>query len=281
MQYGRQRGCKGVALLPIEAKADWGLNLANLDVAVQLIEDPDADVTQLLGAWMQQRYGERFDDWLIEAMLASEQILADIASYNGISNMVNFDCFRKANAWTLGISKGYLWPMFEAFPDAKERFDLTEAGMGRALATWNRRVRQAKQYHDRVKAEMNALPKSARADVAKFFDRLAVLSLYTSLHQKLCFTRMALEMEQIKPSRTLTRLMERWDYQIYYLIASDADIRDASFTNKHTKPQLQTAGWRYPDITEKDAFPSMSRERETVVEGWADGWYTGDPDIFD
>ena len=281
LQYGLSKGCKGAALMPIEARADWGLNLVNLDVGTRLIHEPHGDVKAMVGQWSEKTYGGKFEPWLIEAMLTSEDICADLASYNGMSNMVNFDCFRKANAWSLGISKFYLWPMRSAFDDADARWDLTAAGLSRAIAAWNKRVRQAKSLNERVKENMDTLPEAAREHVAKFFDRLETVAMFTSLMQKQLFTRMALEQKAIEPNPALMRLTERWDFQIYYLIASDPELAENSFTTKLTANGVKMAGWRFPDITEKDVFPAIGNMTEAVVDSWDAAWHDSQPEIWE
>lgn len=281
LQYGLSKGCKGAALLPIEARADWGLNLVNLDVGTRLIHEPHGDVRSMVSDWSETRYGRRFEPWLVEAMLTSENICADLASYNGLSNMMNFDCYRKANAWTLGLSQFYLWPMRGAFDDADARLDLGPAGLSRAIATWNKRVRQSKALHERITENIEAIPEAARADVTRFFERLETISMFTSLMQKQLFIRMALSQKTIEPNSTLMRLTERWDFQIYFLIASDAELREGSFTGKLTANRVKMAGWRYPDITEKDVFPAIGEMTEAVVDSVDAAWHETQPEIWD
>ncbi len=265
LQYGLDRGCDGVCILPIEPDADWGLNTANLDVGVQLIDNPYANVEELLSKWTEKRYGRAFEPWLIKAILSSEDITADIASYNGISHMMNFDIFRSPYEWLLGTSKAYLWPLLDVFPDRDERFDLTKKGFSKAVATWNKRVRQASEYNERVQSELGKLPQEARADVSQFFDRLAAIVLFNSLLDKLLYVKMALEFNKIEPSGAVMRLIERWEFQVYYIISSDKEIRDASFTNNVYLKHIKASGWQNPDLTEKDVFPEIGNDTEVLA----------------
>ena len=273
LQYGLDRGAKGVALCPIEANVDWELNTANLDVGKQLIDDPYAKVEELLGDWTEKRYGQRLEDWLIAGILDSEDILADLASYNGMSHLINFDCFRQAMIWLINASKYHLRMITEAFPDSEERLSMTREGLAKAIATWNRRVRQAKALNERVKAKIDTIPESARREVSHFFERLEVISLYSSLCAKQLFTRLALESGQIKPDMTLMRLMERWDCQIHYLIASDKDIQEKAFFLGPMS--FDKLAWQYPDIGERDAFPGIGEDTETIVGEVTATWESG------
>jgi hypothetical protein len=83
-----------------------------------------------------------------------------------------------------------------------------------------------------------------------------------------------MEFERVKPTMTLIRLMERWDFQVYYMIASDEEIRSTSFLDKTRKPVLEMAGWRFADVTERDVFRNIGVDTETVVDGWANEWKT-------
>ena len=270
LQYGLERGCEGVMRSPLEGDKDWGLNLANLEIGMKLIDDPQADLKKLTAEWSRQHYEQPLPEWLIEGWLNSEDIWGDIMSYNGMSNLMNFDTARWPWIHTLGISKYYMWPMFEAFPDHEQRFDLTQEGMSRAIATWNRRVRQAKQLNDRVRKEIESIPQAAREHVTHYFDRLAALTLLASLLQKLLFVRMALEFKKMEPSMQLMRLTERWDFQVYYMIATDPEIQQNAFVKPAA--QLQMSGWRYPDVTEIDAFPGIGDAREIVVNDFVGEW---------
>ena len=264
LQYAVERGCTGVNITPIEADTDWELNQANLEVALRLIDDPDADVARLLKTWTGETYGAEFPGWLVDGLLDTETIWATVCAYNGISNLVNFDMALCPLSYTLGLSKFYLYPLFEAFPDAKERFNLGQEGLGRALSGWNEAVGKAHALNERVKEAIDDLPEPARAHLIHFFDRLALWTLWVSLHQKLMFTRMALEMKKIEPSMTLTRLTERWDYQLYYLLANDEDIRRTGYTGYYENRVMQ-GGWCYPDLAEADAFPGIREHKETLV----------------
>jgi hypothetical protein len=269
LKLGLEKGATGVILTPLEADRDWGLNIANVEVTARLIEDPDQDVKVLLKHWSASRYGESFPDWLIDAMLATEDIWADIVSFNGMSNLMNFDTARFGWSYMLGTSKYYLWPMLEAFPDAAQRLDLSQEGFGRAIATWNRRVAEARKLHQRVEQELSSLPASARETTRFYFERLAQLTLFTSLLQKLTFARMGLEFRKLEPTMQLIRLMERWEMQVYYLIASDPEIQQSSIVGK---PQYRMSGWQYPDVTEADMFPQAANARETVPCGFVGEW---------
>lgn len=268
MQYGLERGAEGVMIYPMEGNANWELNLANLDVGMKLIENPHANLETLLSNWLEQTYDGKFPGWLVRDLLDTEDIWADIASYNGICGLVNFDCVLMADRYLLNYQKYYLWPLVkEAWPDGETRFDLTQSGMSKALAVWNRQLARAEAMNAKVKAEIDTLPPKARAHILHFFDRFMTLTIYMSLHHKLLYTRMALELKKLEPTPALMRVMEKWSYQIFYLIASDQEIRERGFLGRNASA-LQADGWRIPELTEVDAFPGLGDAREVVVNGF-------------
>ena len=224
--YGLKRGIKGVFLNPIES-TDWGLNLANLKVGLQLFKQPGANLNQLLGDWLRQNYRGKFPAWLVRHLLASEDIWAELAAYNGISGLVNFDVILLPRCFLSQYAVYYIMPLVEeAFPDAAEKFDLSQKGFGRAVNNWNRQVARAKKMNATVTNNISEIPARARPDVQRFFDRLAVLTEYASLMQKLLFSRLALEYGKLEAKPTLMHLMEQWSYRVYYLIAADKEIQE-------------------------------------------------------
>jgi len=269
LKLGLENGAAGVILTPLEADRDWGLNIINVEVTGRLIENPEQDLLTLVREWSTTRYGQAFPDWFSEALLSTEDIWADIVAYNGMSNLMNFDTARFGWSYMLGLSKYYLWPMLEAFPDAATRLDVSAAGLGRAMTTWNRRVAEARRLHLRVEKEIDSLPESARDAARHFFERLAQLTLFVSLQQKQTFAKMGLEFRKLEPTMQLIRLMERWELQSLYLVGSDPEIQKAGIVGK---PQFRMSGWQYPDVTEVDAFPQVAEARETVPGGFAGEW---------
>ncbi len=226
-RYSLERGIKGVCIMPVEFDKDWGVNQANLDITLQVISNPDADVEDLLQQWLNKRYDTEISSEIVQHLLNSEDIWAELISYNGISGLVNFDCVLYPTYHLSLVTKSYILPMVKTmWKDGKERFDLTMEGFSKAIRTWNKAANQAREAAENIRQYKDKLPEKAYKELSYFFERLAITTLFANYNQKLIFMRWSLEEGLIKPTRQIMRMIEHWEGHCNYIIANDRDIRE-------------------------------------------------------